>query len=390
MDGAPAGDRSSRRLLVALAAAGVATFGQLYALQGLLPEISRDLGVGASSIGLTISAATFGLASALLPWAAVASRIGLPRAMTLALSAASGIGILVALAPSFPALVVLRLFEGIALGGVPALAVALASGKITSERRGAAVGIYIAGTTIGGLAGRLLASAVATVSDWRWAELAVCAIAVTGSVVFAVLVPRARVERRARRLRLAAVREVLPRVLVPPLRLRYAQAFLLMGSFVSVYSFLSFRLQVPPFGLAASVAGLVFLAYLAGTATSAVAGAVVARVGSGVAFLAATAVMLAAILVSLSPSLPVIIAALVLFTGAFFLAHSVASAAVVATARTDSAVASSFYNVAYYAGSAVLGGVGGLAFAGGAWGAIVVMVGTAIAVAAIIELVRRD
>ena len=48
--------------------------------------------------------------------------------------------------------------------------------------------------------------------------------------------------------------------------------FLLMGGFVAVYNYLGYRLLAEPFSLPLAVAGLVFLAYLGGSVSSAVAG----------------------------------------------------------------------------------------------------------------------
>lgn len=50
------GSSEYRRLLAALFCAGIATFAQLYPPQGVLPQISADLGVGAASASLMVSA----------------------------------------------------------------------------------------------------------------------------------------------------------------------------------------------------------------------------------------------------------------------------------------------------------------------------------------------
>ena len=50
------GSSEYRRLLAALFCAGIATFAQLYSPQGVLPQISADLGVGAASAALMVSA----------------------------------------------------------------------------------------------------------------------------------------------------------------------------------------------------------------------------------------------------------------------------------------------------------------------------------------------
>lgn len=49
-----------RRLVMTLWCAGLAAFTSMYAPQGLLPQIARDMDVDASQAALLISAATLG------------------------------------------------------------------------------------------------------------------------------------------------------------------------------------------------------------------------------------------------------------------------------------------------------------------------------------------
>ena len=75
--------------------AGVATFAQLYSLQGLLPLVSRDLGVTAAQASLSVSVATIGLAATVLPWSFASDRWGRVRIMGLAVVLATLFGLLV-------------------------------------------------------------------------------------------------------------------------------------------------------------------------------------------------------------------------------------------------------------------------------------------------------
>src|SRR5215469_8569438 len=94
--GHPRESRDYRRILAALACAGVATFAQLYSPQGILPLVAASLRVSADSSALLISAATLGLAAGLLPWSRLADRIGRLPAMRLSLAAATVLGLAVA------------------------------------------------------------------------------------------------------------------------------------------------------------------------------------------------------------------------------------------------------------------------------------------------------
>src|SRR5699024_2508776 len=58
----------------------------------------------------------------------------------------------------------------------------------------------------------------------------------------------------------------------PKLLSLYALAFLLMGGFVAIYNYLGAHLNAPPYLLPVWVTSLAFLAYLAGTISSPIAG----------------------------------------------------------------------------------------------------------------------
>jgi YNFM family putative membrane transporter len=357
-----------RRMLLALLFAGVATFAQLYSLQAVLPGLAGEFGVSPADAALSVSAATLGLALAVIPWSAVADRLGRRSTMRWAIGAAVVLGFLAALAPSFQLLILLRFLEGVALGGVPAAALVYLHEEVQKLHAAVAAGTYIAGTTLGGLTGRLVAGPVADVLGWRAGVLAVSIMAAGAAVAFIVLAPRPRGFRPlvpgsgpglAQRLwgNLRSFRQLA----------LYGQGFLLMGGFVAVYNYLGFRLEAPPFLLPASLASLLFLAYLSGTATSRIAGSLSVRFGRLPVLLAAVPVILAGLAITLSPAIPLVILGLVVFTGGFFAAHAIASGWTPLLASTGRAQASGLYNFSYYAGSSVLGWVGGLFFGRFGW-----------------------
>lgn len=367
-DGHRQGSCGYRRVLAALACAGVATFAQLYSLQGLLPLVSRELNVTAAQASLTVSAATVGLAVAVLPWSFVADRWGRVPTMGLAVILATIFGLLVPLSPNFGFLVVLRVLEGAALGGIPALAIAYLTEEVSARSAGAAAGAYVAGTTLGGLFGRLLAGPVADVAGWRIGTLAVSLCAAVAAVAFLLLAPRPQGFLPARTGGFGAVlAKLLPQLQHSSLVALYAQAFLLMGAFVSVYNYLGFRLEAPPYLFPASAVALLFLAYLAGTVSSRVVAILANRWGRRSVLLGSTTVMAIGLGITVASEVPIILIGLVLFTAGFFGAHSIASGWTGALASTGRAQASSLYNLSYYAGSSVVGWSSGLIFQHFGW-----------------------
>jgi len=384
--GHPAGSSGYRRILVALGAAGVATFAQLYSTQGILPLVGRSLRVSAAASALTVSCATLGLAAAVLGWSWVADRIGRAPAMKLALTAAAILGLVTPLAPSYAVLLGLRVLEGVALGGVPALAVAYLHEEVHATQAAVAAGTYISGTTVGGLLGRIVAGPFADLGGWRLGVAAVGAMSAVAAVLFIVLVPPARgFVRPSGKPEVTVWRGIVVNLRDPRTLVLYGQAALLMGGFVAIYNYLGFRLERAPFGLPVAISSLIFLAYLAGTVSSRVAGGLAGRYGRRPVLLASTVVMIAGVALTLPEWLPTVLLGLVTMTAGFFGSHSIASGWVGHRARTGKAQATSLYNLFYYGGSSLFGWLGGYAFLAG-WrgtaGMVIVLACAALAWAA--------
>ena len=388
--GHPKGSAAYRRILAGLAFAGVATFAQLYSTQAVLPLIAGELQVTAAEAALTISLATVGLAVTVLPWSFLADRIGRVRAMAWGISAATVLGLLAPLAPSFPVLLGLRMAEGMALGGIPAIAIAYLNEEVNKAHAALAAGTYVAGTTLGGLAGRLVAGPVGELWGWRAAALAVSAMATAAAVLFLVLVPPARNFTAAAAAGFhGALTTLSGHARNPRLLAIYVQAFLLMGGFVAVYNYLGFRLSGEPFSLPASLISLIFLAYLSGTVSARWAAGLTVRFGRRNVLVAGTVLMVAGLALTLTQLLGLILVGLLLFTGGFFAAHSIGSGWTGVIASTGRAQAASLYNLAYYLGSSVIGWAGGLLFQSLGWAALALaVVGLACTTAVITAVVH--
>ncbi|WGL50989.1 MFS transporter [Nocardioides sp. BP30] len=380
-----------RRILVALACAGVATFAQLYSPQGILPLVSRSLDVSADRSALLISAATLGLAAGVLPWSWVADRIGRLAAMRLSLVAATVLGLAVVLCPDFTWILALRIAEGAALGGLPALAVTYLQEEIHPAHTAVAAGTYVSGTTIGGLLGRVVAAPVAAALGWRWGVASVVVLSAVAAAAFMLLAPAPRGFRRNTRAPGAAVlRLVATHLRDPRMLVLYGQGFLLMGGFVTIYNYLAFRLQRAPFDLSTGVTSLLFLAYLAGTWSSRRAGLAATRLGRRRVLLASIAVMIAGVLLTLVTWLPGVLVGLVVLTVGFFGAHAIASGWTGARARVGRSQATSLYNLFYYLGSSVMGWLGGVVFTHAGWSATAVAVAVMAALAGAWALLTAD
>lgn len=384
------GSPAYRRVIAGLFFAGVATFAQLYSPQAVLPFIGAEFDVAPATAALAVSVSTLGLAASVIPWSVVADRIGRVPAMAIGVIAATVLGLLAPLAPTLSLVLAARLLEGVALGAVPAIALAYLSEEVDAGHTAAAAGSYIAGTTIGGLLGRIVAGPFGDVGLWRGGVFAVATVCAASAVLFLWLTPRARGFTPAR-----ALGERGPSLaarLGANLRDRrqlalYAQGFLLMGGFVAIYNYLGFQLVEPPYSLPLWVVSFLFLAYLAGTVTSPWAGTLAGRFGRLPVLLTSLAVMAAGVLVTIIPTVATVLVGLLVLTAGFFAAHAIASGWAPAAAVPDArAQAASLYYLGYYGGSSLFGWALGYAFHDLGWPGVAGCVTAMVALAAVLAI----
>lgn len=352
-----------------MAAAGFASFALLYAPQPVLPQLAAEFGLRPGGASLAVSAATGALAVVVVPIAILSERIGRRRVIVASVLAAAACGLLLPFAPTFELFTVLRVLQGIAVAGVPAVAMAYLADEMGPAGVGAAAGVMVAGNSAGGMAGRLVAGFGVDWLAWRGA---LGAVAVFGTacalVVVALLPPDGKPPARGAR----GLRSVL---VDPVLLCQYAVATLAVGAFISFYNVIGFRLAGPPLDLPARLAALVFFAYAAGGVCSTAAGRLADRLGRGRVALATLGVAAFGALLTLPNSLVAVAVGLALFTGGFFATHAVASGWVGARSPAHAkGQASGVYLCAFYVGSSVGGTAGSAAYGSWGWPALVAVV----------------
>lgn len=145
------GTPAYRRLLGAVFLAGFAVFLVMYDTQGLLPQISADLGTGEALAGWTVAGTTLGMAVGMVPLSATALSRGLFTRMLAFLVLAALAGLLVAVMPSIGTLVAARVLQGVLISLVPASALALIGAMLMAAFNSAytVVGFRLQGPGIG-------------------------------------------------------------------------------------------------------------------------------------------------------------------------------------------------------------------------------------------------
>jgi YNFM family putative membrane transporter len=334
--------------------------------------------------------ATGGLALAIFCAGAVSENLGRRGLMFVSIALAALLNVIAACLPHWGALVVVRTLSGIALGGVPAVAMVYLAEELPPERLGAATGLYVAGNAFGGMSGRIMMSVLSDHFGWRAALAALGVLDLLCAIAFVLLLPRSRhfVRRHGINLvyHLRAWHGHLRNRHLPWL---FSIPFLLMGAFVSVYNYAGFRLGGPEFGLSQSQIGLIFSAYVFGIVSSSIAGAASDRFGRGPVVLAGVLACVGGVLLTLLHWLPGVIGGIVLLTIGFFIAHSAASAWVSRLGGTNRSHAASLYLLAYYVGSSVIGSFSGWFWQHGGWGTLVAFLTLLLAFALVAAQVLR-
>lgn len=365
-----AGTAAYRRANFAMFLGGFACFAMLYGTQPLLPLFADAFSISSTHASLSVSYGTGALALALIPASLLSDRFGRLALMRTSLAIAALMSLLCPFVTSFDQLLLLRALLGAALAGLPAAAMAYLGEEVAPNAQGRAMGLYIAGNAFGGMSGRFIAAGLTDLADWRVALFVIGLLGAAGAAAFFFALPASR-HFRQRSIRLAAVRDDVRTVFrdagMPWL---FLCAFLLMGAFVALYNYLTFRLVAPPFDLGQTAIGGIFLLYLVGTWASAWAGRLTDRIGRRNVLWMMVCFMLLGIALTCANWLPAVIAGVGVFTLGYFGAHTTCSGWVGRRAGARRALAAALYLTSYYLGSSILGSSVGFAWDAGAWPAV--------------------
>ena len=369
------GSSAFKAVLFSLFLAGFAIFSSLYCVQPMMPILADYFHISPTQSSFPLSFSTIALAVGLIFTGLISDRFGRKPIMVWSLFSVSVLLLLSAVLPVWSVFLATRILIGLTVSGVAAVAMTYIGEEVAAKDIGLAMGLYISGTAIGGMSGRLIAGVLVDFISWQSATLIIGLINLCIATIFYFLLPKSR-NFQAYPIKLSRFLTAFQHNLSDPkLRILFLQGFILMGCFVSVFNYLSYRLIQSPFELSHVWIGVISITYLAGIYSSPRAAAWSQKFGRFQVLVAMLASMLLGLVFMLVNSLVLVFIGLLIFTFAFFAAHSTASSWVSVQSLQYRAVGSSLYLFCYYLGSSVLGSSSGLIWEKAGWFGLSVFIG---------------
>jgi MFS transporter, YNFM family, putative membrane transport protein len=339
-----------------LGAAGM--FATMYSTQAILPELSREFDVSPSRAGLSISVVVLAVAVGGFAWGPVSDRIGRPRAIRYASVLLVPPTIGVALAPGFPALLLFRTLQGLCMPGLLTVGAVYMVEAFVPRIGARAMGFYVSALVVGGLVGRLGVALASAVVGWRLAIGALALLPLAAAISMRSGLPEVALPKRGgglgphlRNVRLLGVA---------------IGAGALFFTFVGAFTYVTYRLEDPPFSFSPAASSLVFALWLVG-GIGPLAGRLAERIGWRRLAFAAIALSATGLALTLSDALPVLVLGLALVAAAMFSGVTAAQLGVGDVARVDRGAATALYFSAYYGAGALGAYLPGLAWQSWGW-----------------------
>ncbi|MEO5925789.1 MAG: MFS transporter [Bryobacteraceae bacterium] len=333
--------------------AGFCAFLQLYATQPILPLLRRVFHAGTVEVSLTVTVAALGVAVS-APFAGLlADRIGRKRVIVWSAFLLAACGLLAATSPNLPTLILWRFLQGVCTPGVFSVTVAYINDEWAGQGVGAALSAYVSGTVLGGFSCRFIAGLVAARWDWRVSFLVLGVLSLLCAVAVAILL---KPERNSRRSALPA--KEFPAAVAEHLRNRlllatYLVGFCVLFSLIAIFTYVTFYLAAPPFGLQSDALGSIFLVYLVGAAVNPIAGRAIDKYGARVVLSSSIAAGVIGVALTFVPNLWTVGLGLAICCTGVFASQTAASGFVGIAAERHRALAVGLYASFYYLGGSV-------------------------------------
>lgn len=335
--------------VLAIATAGFSAFVNLYSPQALLPELSREFGVGAGEISALMTASTAAIALTAPFTGALADVLGRKRLITAAAFAVVVPTLIMTVASSVPQLVFLRFVQGLLLPPIFTVAIAYVGDEWPPAEVPRVAGLFISGSSVGGFCGRFLTGVIADLVGWRASFAAVALLTLAGGMIVTLALPRERSFVRSGGF-LRSVRQMLAHLRNPRLLAIYAVGFGVLFNFIATFTYVSFHLAGPPYFFTPTLLGALFATYLGGSVVVPWVGRAIILFGRRRFVLGIIAIWICGALLLLAPPVSVVIFGLTICAICGMVCQAVSTGYVITTAKEGRSSAAGLYASTFYIG----------------------------------------
>jgi predicted MFS family arabinose efflux permease len=362
---------SARQLAVGLA--GFVSFLNLYSPQAILPLLAGEFGASAAEISAIMAAGALSVALIAPFTGTVADVVGRKRVIVFAMTVIAVPTALQALSPTLDGVIFWKFVQGLCLPPIFGVTIAYVGEEWPRREAAAAIGIYTAGASLGGLCARFVTGVLADALGWRPTFLILAAVTLASAAVVFLKLPREQKFVRSEGF-LASARQMLRHFRNPQLVATYAVGFGTLFNFICTFTFVTFHLAGPPYSLSASAIGAIFLVYLVGTVLSPMVGWGINTFGRRVCMVGVILSWMAGIALTLTAPLVIVIAGIAICAGAGIVAQAISTGYVAISVERGASSAVGLYVSAFYIGGSVGAYLGGIAWTLGGWPACVALV----------------
>jgi YNFM family putative membrane transporter len=349
--------------------AGACTFLNVYCTQPLLPFFQRFFHASEIEVSMTVGAITLAVALMAPVTGMIAETIGRKKVIVPALFALAVPTLLAATSQSLHALIFWRFAQGLFVPGVIAVMMAYINEEFAG-RVGTVMSAYVAGTVFGGFLGRFLVGVIAAHWNWRAGFVTLGILDLFGALAVRQWLPLAVNFVPAKHV-FKSARDTWGHLRNPRLLAICGLGFTVLFSLVGVFTYVNFYLAQPPFNLTPAELGSLFFVYLLGCVVTPLAGRFLDRHGFRRTMLLSLGMCLGGLLLTLAPSLKLVIAGLAIFSSGIFVSQSAATVLMGQVAGRARSAAAGLYVTFYYAGGSAGAAVTAWFWLRGGWPACV-------------------
>ncbi|HEY5582821.1 MAG TPA: MFS transporter [Rhodoferax sp.] len=377
-------DQQASRLIIWLI--GFFAFLNVYSMQAVLPMVMQDFHASPVQAGLTVGATVLAVALVSPFMGMLSDAFGRKVIICASLFALTLPTALIPVAGSLNALIFLRFLQGLAIPGIVVVLIAYLSEEFHSGGVARMTTTYVGGTVMGGFCGRFITGHAGHLLGWRGAFVTLAIMNFLGALLVVWLLPPSRCFVANRNIR-AGFNTLWRHLHHKRLMAACAVGFCVLFSLVGTFTYVNLHLASSPFNLSSAGLANVFSVYLVGVLVTPLAGPYVVRLGFLRSLMGALALSAAGLLMTLLPSLTVVIIGLTVCSTGVFICQSATLSAIAQNVSEGRSLATGIYYMSYYAGGAAGSLLAGMAYEGWGWAGSVLSIALMQALAAVIAAV---